>query len=70
MCNLQLALGDHITGVMEFHPDVFDLGVEDVVFSEVGCSIVVAVKGCGVGFVEAQAIKQLTEEGGLVRGIM
>jgi hypothetical protein len=55
---------------MEFHPDVFDLGVEDVVFSEAGCGIVVTVKGCGVGFVEAQAIKQLTEEGGLVRGVM
>ena len=55
---------------MEFHPDVFDLGVEDVVFSEAGCGIVVTVKGCGVGFVEAQAIKQLTEEGGPVRGVV
>jgi hypothetical protein len=57
MRDSQLALGDHIAGVMEFHPDVFDLGVEDVVFGEAGCGIVVAVKGCGVGFVEAQAIK-------------
>ena len=42
---------------MEFHPDVFDLRVEDVVFGEAGGSIIVAVKGGGVGVVEAQAGK-------------
>jgi len=52
LCNSQVALGHHVTGVMEFHPDVFDLGVEDVILGEAGCGIVVAVKGGGVGVAE------------------
>ena len=51
--NLQLALGDHVADVMEFHPDVFDVRVKDVIFGEAGCSIIVTVKGGGVGVVKA-----------------
>jgi hypothetical protein len=40
-------------GVMEFHPNVFDLRVEDMIFSKVGYGIIVTVKGGGVGVIEA-----------------
>ena len=33
----------HVTDVMEFNPDMFDMRVEDMVFSELGGGIVVTV---------------------------
>jgi len=53
LSNSQLALGDHVMGVMEFHPNVFDMRVEDMILSKVGCGIIVTVKGGGVGVIEA-----------------
>jgi hypothetical protein len=39
----KFVLRDHVADMMEFNPDVFDMRVEDVVFSEPGGGIVVTV---------------------------
>ena len=51
---------------MVFNPDMFDLRVPYVVFSQATGGIIVAVQGGWVGLREAQAFEELLEEYGFM----
>ena len=55
--NSEFPIMDHIANVVEFHSNVFHMGMEYVVLCETGGCIVVAMKGGRSGFREAEAIQ-------------
>jgi len=55
--NSEFPVMDHIANVVEFHTDVFHMGMEYVVLCEMGGCVVVAMKGGRSGFGEAEAIQ-------------
>ena len=51
---------------MELYSNVFDLRVEDVVFCESSCGVIVAVEGGTATARKSDVVKQLAEENGFV----
>jgi hypothetical protein len=62
MCDRDLIVFNKLADGVIFHLDVFDLGVPDMVFSQVAGSVIIAVVRGGFCFGKANTIEELMKE--------